>query len=136
MLEKLKARGFRITHQRLAVLEVLAASEGHPSFEAVYDQVRARYPTVSLATIYKTIGVLKELGEVLELGFADRSSHYDGHRPYPHPHLICTRCGAITDPDLSCLHDLTREVTDETGFRILTHRLDFFGVCRNCQRRG
>lgn len=133
MLEKLRGRGFRITPQRLAVLEVLSRSEGHPSVEAIYAEVRARFPTVSLATIYKTIGVLKEIGEVLELGFADSGNRYDGHRPYPHPHLICTRCGAISDPDLSSLHDLTREVAAETGFQILTHRLDFFGVCRNCQ---
>lgn len=133
MLEKLRARGFRITPQRLAVLEVLSRSEGHPSVEAIYAKVHARFPTVSLATIYKTIAVLKEIGEVLELGFADRGNRYDGHRPYPHPHLICTRCGAIFDPDLSSLHDLTQEVAAETGFQILTHRLDFFGVCRDCQ---
>jgi len=132
MLEKLKERGFRITPQRLAVLEVLSRSEGHPSVEAIYAKVRARFPTVSLATIYKTIGVLKEIGEVLELSFPDGGNRYDGHRPYPHPHLICTRCGAIFDPDLSSLHDLTREVAAETGFQIYTHRLDFFGVCRSC----
>ncbi len=133
MLEKLRARGFRVTPQRLAVLDVLSRSEGHPSVEAIYAKVHARFPTVSLATIYKTIAVLKEIGEVLELGFADRGNRYDGHRPYPHPHLICTRCGAIFDPDLSSLHDLTREVAAETGFQILTHRLDFFGICRDCQ---
>jgi Fur family peroxide stress response transcriptional regulator len=136
MLEKLRNRGFRITPQRLAVLEVLAASEDHPSVESIHTQVLRRFPTTSLATVYKTVALLKETREVLELGFADRSSRYDGHKPYPHPHLICTRCGAIIDPDLSSLHDLTREVADETGFQILTHRLDFFGVCRDCQGSG
>jgi Fur family transcriptional regulator, peroxide stress response regulator len=133
MVEKLRAREFRITPQRLAVLEVLASSEHHPSVEMIYEQVRARFPTTSLATVYKTVALLKEIHEVLELGFPDRSNRYDGHVPYPHPHLICTRCGVIIDPDLSSLRDLAQEVAAETGFQILTHRLDFFGICRDCQ---
>ncbi|NLI48164.1 MAG: transcriptional repressor [Acidobacteria bacterium] len=134
MLARLRSRGFRITPQRLAVIEALAASEWHPNVEMVYDEVRVRFPTISLATIYKTIGVLKEIGEVLELGFADSGNRYDGHQPHPHPHLICTRCGAILDPNLDSLEALTREVACETGFEIVTHRLDFFGICLNCRQ--
>jgi Fur family peroxide stress response transcriptional regulator len=133
MLAKLKARDFRITPQRLAVIRILAASDGHPSVETIYEKVKRSFPTTSLATIYKTVSLLKEIDEVLELGFADGSSRYDGSRPYPHPHVICTRCRKIIDPDLSSLQDLTREVTAETGFQITTHRLDFFGICRECQ---
>ncbi|MBN2430618.1 MAG: transcriptional repressor [Acidobacteria bacterium] len=133
ILARLREEGFRVTPQRLAVLEVLAASENHPSVEAIYDQVRRRFSTISLATVYKTISLLKEIHEVLELGFADRSSRYDGHKPYPHPHLICTRCGRIQDPELSSLEELTREATTQTGFEIVTHRLDFFGLCNDCR---
>ena len=133
MLSKLKDHDFRITPQRLAVLKVLAASEGHPSVEQIYEQVKRRFPTTSLATIYKTVTLLKELNEVLELGFPEGSNRYDGHRPYPHPHLICTKCKKIIDPDLSSLEDLAKEVTKETGFQITTHRVDFFGLCRECQ---
>jgi Fur family peroxide stress response transcriptional regulator len=133
MLSKLKDHDFRITPQRLAVLKVLVASEGHPSVEQIYEQVKRRFPTTSLATIYKTVTLLKELNEVLELGFPEGSNRYDGHRPYPHPHLICTKCKKIIDPDLSSLEDLEKEVTKETGFQITTHRVDFFGLCRECQ---
>jgi Fur family peroxide stress response transcriptional regulator len=132
MLTKLKEHSFRITPQRLAVLEVLAASEGHPTVEQIHEQVKTDFPTTSLATIYKTVSLLKELGEVLELGFANGSNRYDGSKPYPHPHLICTRCNTIIDPDLSSLQDLKKELMDETGFVITTHRLDFFGICREC----
>jgi Fur family peroxide stress response transcriptional regulator len=133
MLSKLKDHDFRITPQRLAVLKVLVASEGHPSVEQIYEQVKRRFPTTSLATIYKTVTLLKELNEVLELGFPEGSNRYDGRRPYPHPHLICTKCKKIIDPDLSSLEDLAKEVTKETGFQITTHRVDFFGLCRECQ---
>ncbi len=133
MLSKLKDHDFRITPQRLAVLKVLAASEGHPTVERIYETVRAEFPTTSIATIYKTVNLLKHITELLELGFADGSNRYDGNKPYPHPHVICTQCKKIIDPNLGSLKDLTKEVVAETGFQILTHRVDFFGICRECQ---
>jgi Fur family peroxide stress response transcriptional regulator len=135
MLEKLKARDYRITPQRIAILRVLASSRGHPNAEQIYAEVKKDFPTTSLATVYKTIALLKELGEILELGFADVGSRYDGKKPYPHPHLICTICKKIIDPDLESLEDMTRELTSNTGFKIVTHRLDFFGICPDCQKR-
>jgi Fur family transcriptional regulator, peroxide stress response regulator len=136
MVSKLRDCDFRITPQRLAVLKVLAASEGHPTVETIYEKVRIQFPTTSLATIYKTVSLLREVNEVLELGFADGSNRYDGSRPFPHPHVICTKCKKIIDPDLSSLKDMTKEVAEETGFEILTHRLDFFGICRECLNRN
>jgi len=133
MLKRLRAQNFRVTPQRLAILTVLAASSGHPTAEMVFEQVRTDFPTTSLATIYKTVSLLKEMGEILELGFADGSNRYDGSKPFPHPHLICTQCKKIIDPDLSSLRDLTREVMEETCFHIVTHRLDFFGICPECR---
>jgi Fur family peroxide stress response transcriptional regulator len=136
MLSKLKDRDFRITPQRLAVLRVLAAGEGHPTVETIYEKVRSTFSTTSLATIYKTVSLLREMNEVLELGFADGSNRYDGHRPFPHPHVICTNCKKIIDPDLSSLKDMTQEVAEETGFEIVTHRLDFFGICPECRNKS
>ena len=135
MLSKLRHHQFRLTPQRLSVLKVLAASEGHPSVERIYENVRSEFPTTSIATIYKTITLLKQLDEVLELGFPDGSNRYDGHKPYPHPHLICTKCKQIMDPDLGGLEELKREVVKTTGFQISNHRVDFFGVCQECQSR-
>jgi len=135
MLSKLRQHDCRITPQRLAVLRILAASEGHPSVEKIYENVRREFPTTSIATIYKTVHLLKQLNEVLELGFPDGSNRYDGSKPFPHPHLICVRCQKILDPDLRSLEDMTAEVAKETGFDILTHRLDFFGICSDCQKK-
>ena len=84
--------------------------------------------------IDQMLSKLKEINEVLELGFADGSNRYDGNKPFPHPHVICTKCKKIIDPDLSSLKDMTKEVAEETGFQIITHRLDFFGICRDCRR--
>ena len=136
MLNKLKKNQHRITPQRMAVLKILAASKGHPSVERIYEQVKRHFPTTSLATVYKSVALIKELGEVLELGFTDGSNRYDGNKPYPHPHLVCTECKEIMDPSLSALADVTQELTQETGFRITNHRLDFFGICPDCQKKA
>jgi Fur family peroxide stress response transcriptional regulator len=135
MITKLKERDHRLTPQRMAVLKILAANEGHPSVEQIYDRVKADFPMTSLATIYKTVTLLKEMGEILELGFSNDGNRYDGIRPYPHPHLICTECKNIVDPDVATLSELRQEVAQSTGYQIVSHRLDFFGICPQCQGR-
>ena len=135
MLSKVKSRDFRLTPQRLAILRILAASEDHPSVDEIYKEVRTQFPTTSIATVYKTIALLKELNEVLELGFPDGSNRYDGNKPYPHPHAICTKCKKILDPDISSVEDLSEEMKEKTGYKIFYHRLDFFGLCPECQQR-
>jgi Fur family peroxide stress response transcriptional regulator len=114
---------------------VLAESKGHPSVESIYEQVKPTFPTTSLATIYKNVAVLKDLGQILELGFSDDSNRYDGKKPYDHPHVVCTVCKKILDPDVSALEDMTQELMQKTGFSITRHRLDFFGLCPDCRDR-
>jgi Fur family peroxide stress response transcriptional regulator len=133
MIGKLKARQYRLTPQRLAVVRILAENGEHPTVEKIHGRVKVDFPTTSLATVYKTLAVLKEVGEVLEIGFGDGSNRYDGVNPSPHPHLICTRCGQIQDPDMDFLDGLTERVAAETGFQVTKHRLDFFGLCAECQ---
>ncbi len=135
MINTLKEHEYRITPQRLAVLGILASSKAHPSVEQIYARVKEDFPTTSLATVYKTLTVLKSLGQVLEIGFGEGSNRYDGYNPHPHPHLICLRCKRITDPELSSLAELTDELSRATGFTIQSHRLDFFGICPDCQKK-
>jgi Fur family peroxide stress response transcriptional regulator len=136
IIATLRQAGSKITPQRLAVARILARSEGHPSVERIYEQLQRDFPTMSLATVYRNVMLIKSMGQVLELGFADGSNRYDGNRPYAHPHVICVRCRKIIDPDLDSLKEMAGEVARETGFEILTHRLDFFGVCGECQGKG
>jgi len=136
MLSKLKERDFRITPQRLAILKILAASEGHPSVDDIYQEVKVEFPTTSLATVYKTISLLKDLNEVLELSFPDGSNRYDGNNPSPHPHAICVKCKKIMDPELMNIDALTEEMSRKTGFKIYYHELEFFGLCPGCQQQN
>ena len=136
MLSKLKSHDFRITPQRLAVLRILASSEAHPSVDDIHKEVKAVFPTTSLATVYKTVSLLKELNEVLELGFPDGSNHYDGFNPAPHPHAICMKCKKIMDPELMNINALSEEMSRKTGYKIFHHSLKFFGLCPECQQKN
>ena len=133
IIRKLRDSGHKITPQRLAIAKILAKSEGHPSVENIHDQIKTDFPTMSLATVYRNIVLIKTLGEVLELGFPDGRNRYDGNKPNPHPHVICVKCNRIVDADLDSLDEMKRKVAVETDFQILNHRLDFFGVCAKCR---
>ncbi len=136
IIRKLRDSGHKITPQRLAIAKILARSEGHPSVEEIHDQIKTDFPTMSLATVYRNIVLIKSIGEVLELGFPDGRNRYDGNKPDPHPHVICIKCNRIVDADLDSLDEMKRKVAAETDFQILNHRLDFFGVCARCRAEG
>jgi Fur family peroxide stress response transcriptional regulator len=104
--------------------------------EDIFKQVKPNFPTTSLATIYKTVNLLKEIGEVVQLDFSEESNRYDGNKPYPHPHLICIRCKAVVDPDVATISDLSKKLAKKTGYEIVNHRLDFFGICPRCQENS
>lgn len=133
--KKLKESGNKLTPQRLVIARILAESKGHPSVEDIYNQLKRDFPGISQATVYRNIMLLKSLGEVLEIGFAGSSARYDGKKPYPHPHVVCLKCNKIIDPELNSLRDMTEEIVDESGFEIVTYRLDFFGICPECRKR-
>jgi Fur family peroxide stress response transcriptional regulator len=136
MTRVLRDKGFRLTPQRLALLRILSKSAGHPSAEQIYEQIRADYPTTSLATIYKTLNLLKNMGEVFEVTLAGMGSHYDGNKPYPHPHLICIKCGQIIDPEVGSMAGIAQEVARQTGYIITNQQVNFFGLCPQCQQKG
>ena len=116
-------------------MQAFLNSDQHPSVEQVYSQVKIHFPTTSLATVYKTVNLLKDIGEILEIGFINGRNRYDGNKPYPHPHLICTRCNHIIDPDLRPLGQFTDEVAEATGYQITSHQVKLFGICPACQKK-
>lgn len=139
LLTRLRQDGFRLTPQRMAVLRVLADDTGHPTVEQVYERVRVDYPTTSLATIYKTIDMLKGIGEVLELSVGE-SHRYDGRDPRPHPHLICETCGVVTDlalagplGDPTFLAAAAQQIGTAVGYQDVRPQVEFRGRCAVCR---
>ena len=136
MTKVLREKGCRLTPQRLALLKIIARREGHYSVDQIYELIKLDFPTTSLATIYKTLSLLKDMGEVLELNFAGAGSRYNGNKPYPHPHLMCTSCGQILDSESREAAELSLEMARKTGYQITHHQLNFFGLCPICQKEG
>jgi Fur family peroxide stress response transcriptional regulator len=133
LVDRLRDEGRRLTPQRMAVLAILAESDAHPSAQEIYQQVHTEFPMTSLATVYKTIALLKEMGQVLELGCVENGSRYDGRQPYPHPHLVCMRCCSVTDWDVGRVGDWADQVGEQSGYQMVGHRLELFGICPKCQ---
>jgi Fur family peroxide stress response transcriptional regulator len=136
LLSKLRERGSRMTSHRMALARLLAISDGHPNAMQLYETLRKQFPTISLATVYKTLVLLKDEGEVLEIDLHN-DSRYDGNKPFPHPHLVCNRCKRIFDgDDVVTLPQLNREIEAKYGFQISRHQIVYFGVCKECLSTG
>jgi len=129
----LKERDFRLTPQRVELVRLIAASEGHPSAAELYAKIKAQFPTMSQATVYKTLALLKEMNQVLEIDLRD-DSRYDGNRPTPHPHLICIRCEKIMDGELTIDPATIRKLEQDSGYQIIRSQIAFFGICAACQQ--
>jgi Fur family peroxide stress response transcriptional regulator len=133
LISALKSRRFRLTPQRLELVRLIAASEGHPSAAQLYDRLKERFPTMSPATVYKTLALLKDIDQVLEIELRG-NHHYDGNRPAPHPHLVCTQCHRIADGNLDIDRSTIRRLEKDSGFRIVRPQVTFYGVCPACRR--
>lgn len=130
--DALVRQGRRVTSQRLGVYQYLLQTDRHPTAEEIYRALRVRFPTISPATVYKTLELLVEMGLVTEMGFGAGANRYDGD-PGPHLNLVCRGCGTITDLDEPLLEQLARAAAERTGFRIVGGRHEFYGFCSRCR---
>lgn len=134
LITALKERNFRLTPQRIELVRLIASSEGHPSAAQLHTRVQRRFPTMSQATVYKTLALLKELGQVLEIELRD-DSRYDGNRPQPHPHLICMNCNKIVDGEPSLDQKSIAKMTRGSGYKILRPQISLYGLCPDCRKK-
>lgn len=132
LVTRLQEAGYRLTPQRLALVELLATDPSHPSAEQIHTRLKVMYPTISLATVYNTLEMLVELGEALPLDLNEGCTRFDVRRPSAHPHLVCRQCGQIEDLDLDGVEELLGAARAGTRFRDLRARVYFDGVCPRC----
>src|SRR5947209_7738383 len=126
----------RMTPQRRAVLDVLAASTDHPTAAEVLDRVRAIQPGVGAATVYRTLGLLVESGQALELSLGDGdSARYDA-KVLPHDHVVCRECGRAVDVETTLSRRAVRALSEHTGFTISGYDVQFHGHCPDCTARA
>jgi Fur family peroxide stress response transcriptional regulator len=132
LLAALKEHDFRLTPQRVELVRLIAVSDGHPSASQLYAKIKRQFPTMSQATVYKTLAMLKEMNQVLEIDLRD-DSHYDGNRPQPHPHLICIQCNQIVDGEVALDQAALRRLEQESGYQILRPQITLYGICPDCK---
>lgn len=121
--------GFKLTPQRIAILDCLEGNRRHPSAEDIYRSVRNKFPTMSFATVYATLAALKEKRKVIELTIDPDKKRYDPETGC-HNHLICVVCKQIVD--VAGASDLLGR--EEQGFKIIASHTEFYGLCPDCRK--
>lgn len=135
LITVLKEKGFRMTPQRLELIRIIAASDGHPNALQIYNSIKKQFPTMSQATVYNTLSLLKEMNQVLEIDLHG-DSHYDGNRPEEHSHVVCLRCDKIVDGDYFVDDDAISNLEKSTGFEIVRSQIAFYGLCPDCKSKA
>ncbi len=126
--------GIKLTPQRIEIFREVYGTDSHPSAEAIYDKLKQKMPTISIDTIYRTLGTLEKLGLINRVSALDRQSRFDANTE-KHHHFICTECGRITDfywPsfDSSSLPDELK-----AQGRILSRHIEVRGICTECLQK-
>jgi Fur family ferric uptake transcriptional regulator len=135
LADHLRRRSRKVTVPRQAVLRLLEERRSPLTIKEI--QAGIKSVSCDLATIYRSVHLLEEMGLVKRFDFGDGTARYeylqdgdDGH----HHHLICTSCAAVVEIEDCFPPDLQNRIAEKNGFKVVTHRLEFFGVCPGCQR--
>ena len=133
-LGELRAKGFRMTPQRMMVLEAVEASDDHISAEEIFQQAHAKYPYLNISTVYRTLELLKKEGLVAESDLGGGRLVYHPAGKAHHHHLVCRRCGGVQDVDESIFDRLEDDLGKRYGFKADMEHMAIFGICKNCKR--
>ena len=140
--EKLSERGYKMTPQRKEILKIFVERRNfhHMSAEDVYSILRENDSEIGLATVYRALDLLSELGLLVRLDFGDGCARYELNTADPkihhHHHLICLKCKKVIEFEEDLLDELEKNIADKSGFEILNHEVKFFGYCSDCRTKG
>lgn len=127
-----KGKNLKLTPQRIAVYNCLKNTKEHPSAETIYKTLHEHYPTMSLATVYKALKTMVEVGLVQELNVGEGNFRYDIDTS-PHPHIQCLSCGKVDDIEGICFSKLNDEVQKHTDYDVMANQVYFYGLCGKCK---
>ena len=132
----IEEKGLKITIQRDLITDTFLKSQTHVSLEELLHQVRKKNPRIGYATVYRTMKLLTECGIAVERHFGDGQTRYEPLPDSHHDHLICTRCGKILEFEDERIERLQHEVARERNFEVISHKLELYGLCLDCQKKG
>jgi Fur family ferric uptake transcriptional regulator len=127
--------GYRLTAPRLAVAELVESQDGHFTAADLASIARSRRLGISRATLFRALDLLTELQLLERVDLPDGEHAYVRCAPAHHHHVICSRCGRATEIEDSALTGAVAEIARTSGYRIDSHRLELFGLCRHCQAK-
>ncbi|MCR3884172.1 transcriptional repressor [Methanotrichaceae archaeon M04Ac] len=135
IIKNFRNSGYRATPQRIAISRYILLNHEHPTAQKAYQEIKKTHPTVSLATIYNTIKILKRIGLLAELNLPQGQTRYDPNTE-AHAHLLCLRCGSIRDWSDPIMYELMAKVSAQADFTVMGSSLDLKGVCYSCEKKG
>jgi Fur family ferric uptake transcriptional regulator len=130
ILERLEAKGLRMTGQRRVIAEVLSGSRDHPDVEELYERATAQDPKISIATVYRTVKLFEEAGIIERIEFGDGRARYEDADRDHHDHLIDLNSGRViefVDPEIE---ELQERIAKRLGYDLRGHKLELYGVPR------
>src|SRR3984957_11228155 len=129
-----RSGGLAVTPQRLAIIKALLASAEHPRADAIFAKVRRQHPTISLATVHRTLETLCAIGEARKVTALHDSARYDGNLA-PHHHVVCVRCRRIRDVEISGLERMIDGHAALQGFQPMGWSLEIQALCDSCRKQ-
>ena len=132
--KKLDGVGRRSTRQRVLIMDIIQRGQGHLDADEIFRRAREKEPRLSLSTVYRTLQMMKELGLVDELHFAQDHHHYEVKPTREHHHLVCLGCGRIIEFDYPLSSYLKKEVPEAKDFDIEETEINVSGYCARCRR--
>ncbi len=129
----LREKGFKVTPQRLAVYSTLLATKEHPTAEMLFVKLLPYHPTMSLATVYKTVDILAQIGLVRILNTGEDSFRYDADMT-EHAHVKCDVCSKVEDVLDIDITSVLRDVEKKTGYDVASKQIYMFGICPSCRK--
>jgi Fur family ferric uptake transcriptional regulator len=132
---RLRSAGKRITPQRKLILDILAQAQRHLDATEIYERGRRRDARLSLSTVYRTLGVLKETGLVRELHLDDEHHHYELAHEDEHSHLVCLACGRVIEVESTAFIQAAAATGQTHGFEIASAHVELTGYCADCRRQ-
>ncbi len=119
---------------RKVILDILRNSHDHPTAQDIYDRVRTRLNNISLGTIYRNLDFFERKGIIERLDFGYTKRRYDGNTE-KHFHIRCRYCNKLEDVSCSTAEHILGKVEESTGFKEIDFKIEFAGICRDCQNK-
>lgn len=130
----LKAKGLKLTPQRILIADIIHDAKGHLTAEEIIESVRFKMPGVNKSTVYRTLELLEGAGCVFKSELGDQFIYHhadEGH----HHHLVCRKCGQAIECDEDLLAPLEKSLKERYGFQIDFNHLIMSGVCKECKKK-